>query len=196
MLTDTAQQAKLSKTSLASLNLTGRQQGHKVGHRLGSAWQSMHPGTAQPPRIGCTGIGAWRSKCKLLCATQPTQRPLHCHCLGALQQSSTACCLQKDAWTRKENCWKNEQRQRSQAEERWDLRRRIAEAESDSRFLFQKQYEEQVQKRLKAATYKPWTRSKRKAKGPADPSQEEMAPAADKPAQTPAPSTPRLNRDL
>lgn len=103
--------------------------------------------------------------------------------------------MQKDAWTRKENAWRNEQQRHSQAVERWELRKRIAEAETDARFLFQSEYAEQVEKRLQAAAYKPWTNSKRKVKQE-DPNQEELKREDDAPGQVASPTTPRLNRDL
>lgn len=61
--------------------------------------------------------------------------------------------FQKDAWKRKENKWKNEQVKRAEAEKRWALRRAMAQAESDGTYLYQTDYEAQVNKRLKKAQY-------------------------------------------
>lgn len=74
--------------------------------------------------------------------------------------NSVRCCkwlpellLQKDAWKRKENKWKNEQVERLNAEKRWALRRAIVKAESEGAYEFQSEYEAQVNKRLKKAQY-------------------------------------------
>lgn len=102
--------------------------------------------------------------------------------------------MQKDAWTRRENSWRNEQKRRAEAEQRWQFRQQMAEAEANGQFLFQSEHAEKVEKVLEKAKYSTWQRSKRKKKS-YDPAQEELKREDDQPVQA-APTTPRLNRDL
>jgi hypothetical protein len=63
--------------------------------------------------------------------------------------------MQKNAWTRKYNVWRNQEQRRTDAEIRWATRQRMASCEARGEYAFQADYEAQVQRIMTKAEYLP-----------------------------------------
>jgi hypothetical protein len=64
-------------------------------------------------------------------------------------------CLQRDAWTRKHNTWRNQEEKRAQAERRWKLREQVQASQKMGEYLFNEEYQNNVSQMLAAAKYRP-----------------------------------------
>lgn len=62
--------------------------------------------------------------------------------------------MQKDAWNRKYNSWRNQEERRREAKLRWAQRHRIAASEAAGEYCFGSEYKQQTTRLLKRARHR------------------------------------------